>query len=198
MKTAILATLIASAAAFAPAKQGAKITSLAAFEDALGAQPPLGFFDPLGLVADGDEAKFERLRYTEIKHGRICMLGVLGYLAQEAGVRLGGDINYEGLAFADVPNGFGAISTIGGAGIGQIVAFIGFLELAVMKDVTGESEFPGDFRNGALDFGWDSFDEGTKLTKRAIELNNGRAAQMGLLALMVHEKLGVSLIPSPP
>ena len=25
--------------------------------------------------------------------------------------------------------------------------------------------------------------------KRAIELNNGRAAQMGILALMVHEKL---------
>ena len=58
-----------------------------------------------------------------------------------------------------------------------------------MKDVTGESEFPGDFRNGALDFGWDTFDEETKASKRAIELNNGRAAQMGILALMVHEML---------
>jgi Chlorophyll A-B binding protein len=199
MKTAILATLFASAAAFAPVKQAATSTSLqVAFEDALGAQPPLGLFDPLGLVADGDEAKFERLRYVELKHGRICMLGVLGYLVQEAGIRLPGDINYEGLAFSDVPNGFSALSTIGGAGIGQIVAFIGFLELAIMKDVTGGAEFPGDFRNGALDFGWDSFDEATKLKKRAIELNNGRAAQMGLLALMVHEKLGVSLIPSAP
>lgn len=28
------------------------------------------------------------------------------------------------------------------------------------------------------------------MKKRAIELNNGRAAQMGILALMVHEKLG--------
>lgn len=33
MKTAVLASLIASAAAFAPAKQAAKTTSLAAFED---------------------------------------------------------------------------------------------------------------------------------------------------------------------
>jgi Chlorophyll A-B binding protein len=42
----------------------------------------------------------------------------------------------------------------------------------------------------------DSFDEETKLSKRAIELNQGRAAQMGILALMVHEQLGVSLIPN--
>ena len=41
-------------------------------EDELGAQAPLGFFDPLGLVADGDQEKFDRLRYVEIKHGRIC------------------------------------------------------------------------------------------------------------------------------
>ena len=47
----------------------------------------------------------------------------------------------------------------------------------------------GDFRNGWIDFGWDSFDEETKLQKRAVELNNGRAAMMGILGLMVHEKI---------
>ena len=75
----------------------------------------------------------------------------------------------------------------------QIFAFVGFLELAVMKDSANGAapgDFPGDFRNGALDFGWDTFDEETKLTKRAVELNNGRAAMMGILGLMVHEKLG--------
>lgn len=195
MKTAILASLIASAAAFSPAKQPVRSTSLNAFENELGAQPPLGFFDPLGLVNDGDEEKFERLRYVEIKHGRISMLAVVGYLVQEAGIRLPGDINYSGLSFSDVPNGFAAFSTIGGAGIAQIVAFIGFLELAIMKDITG-GEFVGDFRNDAIDFGWDTFDEDTKLKKRAIELNQGRAAMMGILALMVHDQLGVSLIPS--
>jgi len=55
--------------------------------------------------------------------------------------------------------------------------------------VTGESEFPGDFRNGYIDFGWDELSPETQEFKRAIELNNGRAAQMGILALMVHEKL---------
>ena len=52
--------------------------------------------------------------------------------------------------------------------------------------------------NGALDFGWDSFSEETKLQKRAIELNQGRAAMMGLLGLMVHEKLGNVDILLPP
>ena len=195
MKSVIIASLVASAVAFAPVKQAATTTTLKAFEDELGAQAPLGFFDPLGLVEDGDQEKFDRLRYVEIKHGRISMLAVAGYLIQEAGIRLPGDIDYEGLAFAEVPNGFAALSTIQGAGIGQIVAFIGFLELAVMKDITG-GEFVGDFRNDALDFGWDTFDEETKMNKRAIELNQGRAAQMGILALMVHEQLGVSLIPN--
>jgi hypothetical protein len=195
MKSVIIASLVASAVAFAPAKQAATSTTLKAFEGELGAQAPLGFFDPLGLVADGDQEKFDRLRYVEIKHGRISMLAVAGYLVQEAGIRLPGDIDYEGLSFAAVPNGFAALTTIQGAGIAQIIAFIGFLELAVMKDITG-GEFVGDFRNDALDFGWDTFDEETKMNKRAIELNQGRAAQMGILALMVHEQLGVSLIPN--
>ena len=195
MKSVVLATLIASAAAFAPAKQAASTTSLASFENELGAQDPLGFFDPLGMVADGDQEKFDRLRYVEIKHGRISMLAVVGYLVAEAGVRLPGNVDYSGLTFADVPNGFAAFNTISGAGIGQVVAFIGALELAVMKDITG-GEFVGDFRNDTIDYGWDTFDADTKMQKRAIELNQGRAAMMGIPALMVHEQLGVSLIPN--
>merc|ERR1712176_1368864 len=91
-----------------------------------------------------------------------------------------------------IGNGWAAISgpnTIPQAGLFQIIAFVGFLELFVMKDITG-GEFIGDFRNDSLDFGWDTFDEETKTRKRAIELNQGRAAMMGILALMVHEKLG--------
>jgi Chlorophyll A-B binding protein len=189
MKTAVLASLIASAAAFAPAKQAATSTSLNSFEDALGAQAPLGFFDPLGLVADGDQEKFDRLRYVEIKHGRICMLGVVGYLVNKAGIYLPGDIDYSGTKFSDLGSGWDASFAVPVAGALQVLAFVGFLELAVMKDITG-GEFVGDFRNDAFDLGWDSFDEETKLTKRAVELNQGRAAQMGMLALMVHDKLG--------
>ncbi|KAL3921892.1 MAG: hypothetical protein SGILL_002505 [Bacillariaceae sp.] len=191
MKTAVLASLIASAAAFAPAKQATTSTSVNAFEDALGAQPPLGFFDPLGMVEDGDQEKFDRLRYVEIKHGRICMLGVAGYLTNAAGIYLPGDIDYSGTSFSSLGYGWDASFAVPVAGALQVLAFVGALELFVMKDIEGTgNEFVGDFRNGALDFGWDTFDEETKLSKRAIELNNGRAAQMGLLGLMVHDKLG--------
>lgn len=195
MKFAVLASLFASAAAFAPAQTSSRTSvSLNAFENEVGVQQPLGFWDPLGLVADGDQAKFDRLRFVEIKHGRICMLAVAGYLTTEAGIRLPGLISYDGTSFADIPSGFDALSAVPAAGITQILAFVGFLEIAVMRDRVG-GEFPGDFRNNFIDFGWDTFSAEKKLEKRAIELNNGRAAQMGILALMVHEKMGVSILP---
>ena len=190
MKTAILASLITSAAAFAPAKQAATSTSLAAFENELGAQPPTGFFDPLGLVADGDEEKFNRLRYVEIKHGRICMLGVVGYLFNYFGITFPGDISH-GLKFSDLGYGWDASTAVPIAGALQVAAFIGLLEIGVMKDIPGTgNEHAGDFRNGYLDFGWDKYSEEQKLNERALELNQGRAAQMGMLGLMVHDKLG--------
>ena len=144
------------------------------------------------MVADGDQDKFDRLRYVEIKHGRIAMLGVVGYLVNKAGIYLPGDITY-GTKFSDLGSGWDASFATPKEGFVQILAFIGFLELFVMKDSANGApagEFPGDFRNDAIDFGWDSFSEETKMNKRAIELNQGRAAQMGMLGLMVHDKLG--------
>jgi hypothetical protein len=195
MKSVIIAALIASAAAFAPVQQkAASTTSLSAFEDELGVQPPLGFFDPLGLLnGDADQEYFDRLRYTEIKHGRICMLAVLGQLVTRAGIHFGGNIDLAGDRFDSFPNGIAAIKgpdSIPLEGVGQIICFVGFLEIAFMKDVPGTgNEFPGDFRNGYIDFGWDEFDEETKFQKRAIELNNGRAAMLGIIGLMAHEEM---------
>lgn len=33
-----------------------------AFEQEIGAQPPLGFWDPLGLLENADQDRFDRLR----------------------------------------------------------------------------------------------------------------------------------------
>ena len=183
MKLAILASLVATSAAFAPVKQATSSTALKAFEEDFGAMLPLGFWDPLGLVSDGDKAKFDRLRLTELNHGRIDMLAVVGYLVQEAGVRLPGNIDLSGTKFADIPNGYAGLEAIPYAGKLQLFAFIGALEVFVMRDFVG-GDFPGDLRNNYFDLGWDSFDEATKLRKRTIELNQGRAAMMGILGLV--------------
>ena len=194
MKLAALSALVASASAFAPAQTGKATVALNAFEDELGAQPPLGFFDPLGMLnGDVSQERFDRLRYVEIKHGRICQLAFLGQVVTRAGIHLPGSINYAGDSFDSYPNGIAALfgpDSIPTAGLVQIISFIGILECAFMRDVEGTgNEFVGDFRNGYIDFGWDTFDEEEKLSKRAIELNNGRAAMMGILGLMVHEEI---------
>ena len=191
--TFLFSLLAGSATAFAPSKDTRGPSNLvlknSIFENEIGAQPPLGFFDPLGLLVDADQGRFNRLRYVEIKHGRVCMLAVLGHIVTTGGVRLPGDIDYHGTSFAAIPSGLAALSKVPAAGLLQIFLFIGFLELGVMKDLTGDGEFVGDFRNDAIDFGWDTFTPEEKERKRGIELNNGRAAQMGILGLMVHEML---------
>lgn len=162
-----------------------------AFENELGAQKPLGFWDPLNFVYEQDQGRFDRLRAVELKHGRVAMLAILGHITTTAGVRLPGNIDYSGTSFASIKTGLAGLKDIPPAGLLQIFAFVGFLELNVMKDVKGTGEFEGDFRNG-FDIGyfaWDNYSPEEKLKKRAIELNNGRAAQMGILGLMVHEKL---------
>jgi len=190
MKLSILATLIASAAAFAPSTKDASTTALSmGFENELGAQAPLGFYDPFGIVDNADQSRFDRLRYVEIKHGRICMLGVVGYLTNAAGYYLPGEISYDGTKFSDLGYGWAASTGVPVAGALQVFAFVGLLELAVWKQAEGS--FPGDFSASSVPVGWvGSYTDEQKLNKRAIELNQGRAAQMGMLALMVHDKLG--------
>ena len=53
---------------------------LRAFENELGVQAPVGFWDPAGFTADGSVEDFKRRRATEIKHGRISMLATMGYI----------------------------------------------------------------------------------------------------------------------
>merc|ERR1719428_1855601 len=109
MKSALLAALVGSAAAFAPAPAAQTATALNAFESELGVQPPLGFWDPLGLLDDADQERFDRLRYVEIKHGRISMLAFLGQIVTRGGVHLPGSIDYAGDSFDSFPNGLAAV-----------------------------------------------------------------------------------------
>mmetsp|Transcript_18223 Transcript_18223/g.25922 ORF Transcript_18223/g.25922 Transcript_18223/m.25922 type:complete len:213 (+) Transcript_18223:108-746(+) len=205
MKVAIITSvLISGVSSFAPSVRTGSATStqlrMADYENALGAQKPLGFWDPLDMVTNKPQEVFDDLRLKEIKHGRAAMLAVVGNLYTLSGARLPGGLGSgdEVLPFNEIPAGIDALKTVPQAGLLQIIAFIGFLDVVVMQDKKGKAEFPGDLRNG-FDFGWSKFTEEEKLQKRAIELNNGRAAQMGILALVVHNYLGNLdlIIPDP-
>jgi len=92
MKTAILTTLVASAAAFAPAQTGRTSSAVAESKADLEAlagklNPNVGFYDPLNLAEQdfwgkGNEATIGWLRQSEIKHGRIAMFAFVGYIVQ--------------------------------------------------------------------------------------------------------------------
>merc|ERR1711972_786094 len=107
MSVAVVAlALLESVQAFqAPAAMRASRSSAVSMfsEGDLGVLPPLGVFDPLGLIETRDMRRYELM---EIKHGRAAMLGFLHVIAIEAGIRVPGYLSIsQDLKFADVPAG---------------------------------------------------------------------------------------------
>ena len=176
---AILASIV-GAAAFAPAARMARSSSLKmSFESEIGAQAPLGFWDPLGFLNDADQAKFDRLREVETKHGRIAQLAILGHIVTTAGYRIPESIT-PGTDFTKIPAGLAALSALPADAIFGTLLTVALIEggYAARKEEIEAAQIQAS--------GWD---QETLDKKLAIELNNGRAAQMGILGLMVHEKL---------
>jgi hypothetical protein len=67
MKLAVVASLLASASAFAPTPTSKVATALKSYENELGVVDPTGYFDPLGLAANIDQATFDAYRTSELK-----------------------------------------------------------------------------------------------------------------------------------
>jgi hypothetical protein len=177
---AILASIV-GVAAFAPAARMARGGSILkmSFESEIGAQAPLGFWDPLGFLNDADQAKFDRLREVETKHGRIAQLAILGHIVTTAGYRIPESIT-PGTDFSKIPAGLAALSALPADAIFGTLLTVALIEggFAARKEEIEAAQIQAS--------GWD---QETLDKKLAIELNNGRAAQMGILGLMVHEKL---------
>mmetsp|Transcript_21507 Transcript_21507/g.45354 ORF Transcript_21507/g.45354 Transcript_21507/m.45354 type:complete len:211 (+) Transcript_21507:75-707(+) len=186
MKLLIVSTLAASAVAFAPSQQSRASTAIngdARSPDGLGVDPgPLDLFDPLGLAEDTDS--FARRRAVEIKHGRIAMAAVVGTVVHNNHIVFDGYLSPSNdLKFSDVPTGMGGIAAIPSAGLAQILGFFALVELAWMP----ASKYDGDYGVGY--FGSNIEDPEEKARKLNVELNNGRAAMMGIIGNMVAEQL---------
>eukprot|EP00434_Breviolum_minutum_P007787 symbB.v1.2.006873.t1/scaffold382.1/size215954/7 len=158
---------------------------LRAFENELGVQAPVGFWDPAGLSSDGSVENFKRRRQTELKHGRISMLATMGYITPEITGKFPGYLSPSaGLKFADVPNGLAAISKVPAAGWGQILAYMAFCEVS-QDQSAGTPAAAGDF-------GWKlitSTDPEVKKTKLNAELANGRLAMMAIIGMFFQDGL---------
>jgi len=161
---------------------------LRAFEDELGVQAPVGFFDPLGFTADGDVKSFTRRRSVEIKHGRVCMLATMGYITPEITGKFGGYLSPSmGVRFEDIPNGLGAISKVPLLGWMQILFYGLFCEnkAGYQRDVdTGE---PGNMR-------WKppllvSSDPEVRKRRLNAELANGRLAMVAIIGMFFQDGL---------
>merc|ERR1712117_995679 len=159
---------------------------LRAFENEIGVQEPVGFWDPAGLSADGDVVKFKRRRETEIKHGRISMLATMGYITPEFAGKFPGYLSpSSSIKFADVPNGLAAISKVPLLGWLQIGLYAAFCEGSGLR-LSPDRE-PGNF-------GWKpplltTADPEVRKTKLAAELANGRLAMMAIIGMFFQDGL---------
>ncbi|CAJ1435816.1 unnamed protein product [Effrenium voratum] len=181
--SAAVATCFASRKAAANAKH--QLVALSAFENELGVQAPVGFWDPAGFAADGSTENFARRRQTELKHGRISMLATMGYITPEITGKFPGYLSPSaGLKFADVPNGLAAISKVPAAGWGQILAYMAFCEVS-QDQSAGTPAAAGDFGFKVLT----ASDPEAKKTKLAAELANGRLAMMAIIGMFFQDGL---------
>ena len=115
MALALLSSPLAfHAPAFAPAFSQPTV-NMKFKEGDVGVTPPLGVWDPLGLIEKRDMRRYEIM---EIKHGRAAMLGFLHIILIHAGVRFPGYLSpSEGLKFADMPTGcFASLEAVPTAG----------------------------------------------------------------------------------
>jgi len=167
------------------------VTVLKAFENELGVQEPVGFFDPLGLSADGDVEVFRRRRETEIKHGRISMLATMGYITPELVGKFPGYLSpYYNIKFEDVPNGLAAISKVPFFGWLQIGLYALYCEASGL----GFGYFDANQEREPGNLGWKppllaTNDPELRKKKLQAELANGRLAMMAIIGMFFQDGL---------
>jgi len=142
-------------------------------------------FDPLGLSNMFD---VKWLREAELKHGRLCMVAWLGYVAVDLGFKIPGK---EAITSFDAHNA--AVGPFGGA-MGQILFFVSLVEIlagvpAANYTMNGGDREPGDFGLDPLGF-LDGASPEAKKDMQIKELKNGRLAMLAFSGVVTQAALG--------
>ena len=189
---------IASASSIALAssivQMRAPIVQMQMAKDMPGVTAPFGYFDPLGFAKDLSPSELMLRRESELAHGRVAMVGALGFLVQESFHPLFSEV--DGPAISHLKqltyssNGQLAFAVMGMA--------IGFAELArarygwvAPKDlVEGGSRLKEGYIPGDLGFdplGMKPTNSADYLSMQAKELNNGRLAMIAIAGMVGQE-----------
>jgi len=199
----------------APMRAAAPVMETKADLEALATKlnPVVGFWDPMDLASQkfwgtSEEATIGFLREAEIKHGRVAMAGFVGFIVHSNGIRIPGDQ----IANA-VPTGIPAAAVwdaIPDIAKWQIILFVGVMELWRENKVVLENAGEKHYMSGGKPGYFPPFDmvphpvplnlfdplgfskgrsEEAKARGRLAEINNGRLAQISLIAFLSESKL---------
>jgi len=153
-----------------------------------GVTAPMGLWDPIGIATNVPEGKLLFYREAELKHGRVCMLAVLGLIVGER------QDFFKFAPFNDVPKDMLAFS-LGTPAIQQTslkdfwpaaFTFLGIFELLWHTSEAHRTRPPGDY-------GWDPLGLRPKDAKglkeiQDKELNNGRLAMLAAAGWIAQEQ----------
>ncbi|KAL3945351.1 MAG: hypothetical protein SGBAC_000556 [Bacillariaceae sp.] len=190
MKSVVLSLLAASAAAFAPASQSQRagvalnaeefskaVPFLVRPEKLDGSLPGDMGFDPMRLSDIQSDLNYAR--WSELKHGRICMLAIVGMVVQQSGLHLPGDQ----FTNTDI---FGAISSVGFAGNIQVLMAIGIVE-GINYNKHYDDSTPGEI--GWEGKGWASLTDSEKAFRKESEVVHCRLAMIAFTGALVQTLL---------
>jgi len=219
MKTVLLASLVASAVAFAPSNKqnvassssssSSTLSATKADLEALAAKcnPIVKYFDPLN-VGLADEATISWYRQAEIKHGRVAMAAFVGYVVQ-SNYHFPWKQTIAGDMFPSIdltPEAqWDAIPYEAKIQIITLVAFLEFWDesggAGVLPHYT-RGRKPGEFPSLKKHFSihpvldlYDPFNFHGKLSdekkeeKLVTEINNGRLAMLGIMGFVAANKI---------
>jgi light-harvesting complex I chlorophyll a/b binding protein 1 len=157
---------------------------------------PLDFFDPLGFTTDITEADFKKYRESELKHGRVAMIAVLGVIAGELfpfllGGKITGPAIYQFQQADPILNAFTANV------IGLTAAVEGYNIIKgwapASETFSSDNAVAGlrkDYENGDLKFDpldWKPTNPKALAAIKNKEINNGRLAMIAIVGIVAQE-----------
>lgn len=161
-----------------------------------GASGPLGFWDPAGISRDLTQLDFNKLQESEVKHGRIAMIAVVGVAIGELG--FGFLDGVTGPAIYQYQQADSIIPAFSANVIGFTLAIEGFNIIGPWAEEAGWGQIPAvgvaglkaGHKPGDLNFdplGLMPKTEKDRIVIKTKEINNGRLAMLGIAGIVAQE-----------